>query len=163
MIQKHKAGDFTGLADDYSQNRPDYSSAVLNALLGLIGKPMSEVDFVDVGAGTGIWTRMVYEAGITSATAIEPNDDMRIKGIRDCQHTKIRWLAGNAETTFLHNESVDWLTMASSFHWVNFAKATHEFQILNRHDKEQQYHVPPVLIFYYTLQTVNIHHYSLQE
>ena len=127
MIQKHKAGDFTGLADDYSQNRPDYSSAVLNALLGLIGKPMSEVDFVDVGAGTGIWTRMVYEAGITSATAIEPNDDMRIKGIRDCQHTKIRWLAGNAETTFLHNESVDWLTMASSFHWVNFAKATHEF------------------------------------
>lgn len=127
MTQISKAGDFTGLARDYSQHRPDYSVSVLKAIFALIGKLKSEVDFVDVGAGTGIWTRMVYDAGIKSATAVEPNDDMRLKGVADTQHINIRWLDGNAETTGMQNESADWLSMASSFHWVNFARATHEF------------------------------------
>ena len=127
MTQSLKAGDFTGLARDYQQHRPDYSVSVLKALVGLIGKPKSQVDFVDVGAGTGIWTRMVYDAGVRSSSAVEPNDDMRLKGIANTQHTNIRWLAGNAETTGMQNQSADWLSMASSFHWVNFARATHEF------------------------------------
>jgi ubiquinone/menaquinone biosynthesis C-methylase UbiE len=127
MTQSLKAGDFTGLARDYSQHRPDYSLSVLKATVALIGKPKSQVDFVDVGAGTGIWTRMVYDEGIKSSSAVEPNDDMRLKGIADTQHTNIRWLVGNAETTGMQNQSADWLSMASSFHWVNFARATHEF------------------------------------
>ena len=49
MTQALKAGDFTGLARDYSQHRPDYCPSVLNALLGLLQKPTVEVDFVDVG------------------------------------------------------------------------------------------------------------------
>ena len=72
MTQTLKAGDFTSLAKDYSQHRPDYCPSVLNAMLGLLGKPTSEVDFVDVGAGTGIWTRMVHVAGVRSATANLP-------------------------------------------------------------------------------------------
>ena len=51
------AGDFTGLAKDYSQSRPDYCPSVLKASLGLLDKTSAEIDFVDVGAGTGIWTR----------------------------------------------------------------------------------------------------------
>ena len=50
MTQMLKAGDFTGLAKDYSQHRPDYCPSVLNALLGTLQKPIDEVDFVDVGA-----------------------------------------------------------------------------------------------------------------
>ena len=46
----YKLGDFTGLAKDYSLHRPDYSPSVLEALLALIAKPISEIDFVDVGA-----------------------------------------------------------------------------------------------------------------
>lgn len=122
-----KAGDFTGLASDYSLNRPDYCPSVLNALLGLLGKQVSEVDFVDVGAGTGIWTRMVCDAGVRSVTAIEPNDDMRVNGMRDSQHTSIRWLPGSAERTGLEESTADWITMASSFHWANFDAATREF------------------------------------
>ncbi len=127
MTQTLKAGDFTGLAKDYSQHRPDYCPSVLNALLGLLDSPAEEVDFVDVGAGTGIWTRMVNAAGVRSVTAIEPNDDMRQNGNADSQHTHIRWLAGSAEATGLANASANWLTMASSFHWVNFDAATKEF------------------------------------
>ncbi len=127
-----KSGDYTGLASDYSQHRPDYSPSVLDALLGLLNKPVAEVDFVDVGAGTGIWTRMVYRKGLKSVTAIEPNDDMRLAGMADSENTTIRWLAGHAEHTGAPEGSCDWLTMASSFHWTNFDAATREFHRLLR-------------------------------
>ena len=122
-----KAGDFTGLAKDYSENRPDYSFSVLKALVGLLEKPASDCDFVDVGAGTGIWTRMVYSVGFRSVTAVEPNSDMRDNGMADSQRLKIRWLAGSAECTSMPDESADWLSMASSFHWADFETATREF------------------------------------
>ncbi len=127
MTQTLKAGDFTGLASDYSQHRPDYCPSVLTALLGLVGKPPANIDFVDVGAGTGIWTRMVHGRGVRSLIAVEPNDDMRANGIADCKSLPIQWLAGNAETTGLPDACCDWLTMASSFHWANFDLATREF------------------------------------
>ena len=121
------AGDFTGLAKDYSQNRPDYCPSVLKGLFGLMEKPAAEINFVDVGAGTGIWSRMVYEEGVKTATAVEPNDDMRASGIVDSKETHIKWLAGSAEKTNLPATSVDWVSMASSFHWANFDSATKEF------------------------------------
>lgn len=134
MKQELKAGDFTGLADDYSQHRPDYSPSVLNGLLGLFDKSADKIDFVDVGAGTGIWTRMVFAKGVHSVTAIEPNDDMRSNGISDCSGTAIRWQAGNAEQTGLPTACCDWLSMASSFHWADFELATKEFHRVLRPD-----------------------------
>ena len=126
MTKTIKAGDFTGLASDYSQHRPNYCPSVLEGLLGLLSKPALEVDFADVGAGTGIWTRMVFNKGVKSVTAVEPNDDMRANGIADSASTPIRWLAGNAEQTGLPTDFCDWLSMASSFHWADFDKATRE-------------------------------------
>ena len=57
--QTFKAGDFSGLSRHYSKNRLDYSQSVLDALIGLLNKSNNEIDFAYVGAGTGIWTRMV--------------------------------------------------------------------------------------------------------
>lgn len=122
-----KAGDFTGLASDYSLHRPDYCPSVLNGLLGLLGKPIREVDFLDVGAGTGIWTRMVYAKGVRSVSAIEPNEDMRTNGMADSEGTTILWMPGSAEQTGLPDAHCDWLSMASSFHWADFDQATREF------------------------------------
>lgn len=127
MTKMLKPGDFTGLAKDYSQNRPNYSTSVLRALIALLSKPVTEIDFTDVGAGTGIWTRMVSAAGVRSVTAVEPNEDMRRSGMADSLSSSLRWLAGSAESTGLPSSSADWLTMASSFHWVDFDSATSEF------------------------------------
>jgi SAM-dependent methyltransferase len=127
MTQSIKAGDFTGLAKDYSQSRPDYCPSVLSALLGLLEKPLEKVDFVDVGAGTGIWTRMVQATGVRSVTAVEPNDDMLKNGKNDSLLTNINWVSGSAEATGLVEASADWLSMASSFHWANFEAASMEF------------------------------------
>lgn len=120
-------GDFTGLAADYSDSRPNYCPSIRGALVGLLEKSVGDLDVVDVGAGTGIWTRMVYELGPASVRAVEPNDDMRETGIADSRETAIKWIAGSAEKTSLPDESADWVTMASSFHWADFDSATAEF------------------------------------
>ena len=136
MSKELKAGDFTGLAKDYAQHRPDYSPSVLNALLALLEEEKSEIDFVDVGAGTGIWTRMVYDAGVKSVKAVEPNDDMRSCGMAVSNDIGINWVAGSAEATGLPPNSANWITMASSFHWADFDTAVKEFhRVLRPHGR----------------------------
>ena len=122
-----RPGDYTGLASDYSRYRAGYCPSVLSRLLELLDKPVSEVSFVDVGAGTGIWTRMVCRAGVRSVVAIEPNDDMRAGGIAESDGLPIRWLHATAERTGLPDRCCDWLSMASAFHWTDFDAATREF------------------------------------
>lgn len=122
-----KPGEFTGLAKNYSRYRPGYCPSVLNGLLGLMDKPVAALDAVDVGAGTGIWSRQVLERGVRTLTAIEPNDDMRRQGEADSEGLPIRWLAGSAEAVPLADNSCDLLSMASSFHWPDFDRATDEF------------------------------------
>ena len=132
-MKKLEAGNFTGLAEDYSLNRPDYCPTVLSSLLGQLDVPVNQIDYADVGAGTGIWTRMVCSKGVRSTVAVEPNDDMRNAGILASTDSPIEWKAGSAEVTGLEDESVDLVSMASSFHWADFDKATKEFhRILKR-------------------------------
>jgi len=120
-------GDYTGLAQNYSSYRSGYAPSVRAAVLGLLGRPPSELHAADVGAGTGIWTRMVAEAGFGSVTAVEPNDDMRAVGTRDSEALPITWLKGSGENVPLPDRSLDLVSMASSFHWVDFDKGTAEF------------------------------------
>lgn len=122
-----KHGVFDGLAKQYAQYRPAYAPSVLNALAGLLEKPFSEIDFVDVGAGTGIWTRMVASRGCKSIIAIEPSDQMRAEGEATASNFQIQWQSGTGEHTGLPSRSADVLSMASSFHWVDFEAATKEF------------------------------------
>jgi ubiquinone/menaquinone biosynthesis C-methylase UbiE len=122
-----KHGDFTGLAVDYSKYRPGYAPQVATAIGGFLGRALSDLDAVDVGAGTGIWTRMLASLGLRSVTAIEPNDDMREQGITTSKQTGISWRSGSAEATDLPSSSADLVTMASSFHWPDFDRACNEF------------------------------------
>jgi ubiquinone/menaquinone biosynthesis C-methylase UbiE len=123
-----KHGDFTGLAGDYAKFRPGYAPQIVTALLGLTARPPASIDAADVGAGTGIWTRMLAARDLHSVTAVEPNDDMRGQGVATSASTGIDWRKGSAEATGLGAQTVDLLTMASSFHWADFDKACSEFQ-----------------------------------
>ncbi len=124
-----KQGDFTGLAKDYSTCRPDYSQTVLKVLL----KHTAAKSVSDVGAGTGIWSRMLSQSGLKT-TSVEPCDDMREEGIRFTADYDIDWHAGSAEQTGLSENSVDWVTMASSFHWADTPVALAEFNRLLKPD-----------------------------
>jgi len=120
-------GDFSGLADAYARFRPDYSHSVVLATLALLDRPIEEVQAVDVGAGTGIFTAMLADFGVRRITAIEPNDDMRRVGKAQSISTPVTWLAGRAEETGLPDATYDWVSMASSFHWADFDAAVNEF------------------------------------
>ncbi len=121
-----KHGDFSALADNYARYRPGYSDLVLTAILGLLEKPAQEIHFADIGAGTGIWTRQVARRGCP-ATAVEPNDEMRAAGIALNDGSRIEWKKGSGEDTDLPDAGFDLVSMASSFHWVDFEAATSEF------------------------------------
>lgn len=125
-------GDFTDLAKDYSRYREGYATSVRNALIGLLDRPVGDADAVDVGAGTGIWTRILADGGFRSVTAVEPNDNMRAAGIADSANHPISWRSGKGEDTGLDTGSADLVSMASSFHWVDFEAGTAEFWRLLR-------------------------------
>lgn len=127
-------GKFDRLAGEYSRYRPSYAPSVASAVLGLLERNPAEIDAADVGAGTGIWTRMLAQRGLRSVVAVEPSDAMRAAGVRDQAAFPIRWLAGQAEQTGLPSCSVDLLTMASSFHWADFDAAVGEFHRVLRSD-----------------------------
>lgn len=120
-------GDYTGLAEDYARYRPGYSETVLTALLALFERPAADLVAVDVGAGTGVWTRMLAGRRLRSVTAVEPNDDMRRMGVATSAAMPIQWRVGTGEATGLESGSVDLLSMASSFHWVDFEAGLAEF------------------------------------
>jgi SAM-dependent methyltransferase len=127
-----KHGDFTALAGDYARYRPGYAPSVVTALLALVGRPSAEIDAADIGAGTGIWTMMLAARGLRSVTAVEPNDEMRRQGILASQRRDISWRKGSGEATGLAPRSLDLVSMASSFHWVDFDTGCAEFQRILR-------------------------------
>lgn len=121
-----KHGDFTKLAKKYV-NRPGYSEEVLRLISSYIGLD-SDDDIADVGAGTGKLTENLYNIG-NQGFAIEPNDAMRLEGIKLFEDKKeFKWLKGSAEETGLEKESIKWVLMGSSFHWTDTDKALKEFQ-----------------------------------
>jgi ubiquinone/menaquinone biosynthesis C-methylase UbiE len=130
VIMKH--GDFTGLAGDYATFRPGYAPQVATAILNYVGRDAASIDAADVGAGTGIWTRMLAARGLHSVVAVEPNDDMRAQGMRTSHGTDIVWRQGSAEATGLPDKSADLVSMASSLHWADFDKACGEFHRILR-------------------------------
>lgn len=119
-------GDFSSLAKQYI-HRPAYNDHLLKTLLqytGYLQKP--EFSVADVGAGTGKLTKMLLEKGL-NVIAVEPNDAMREEGIAYTCGYDVQWQTGSGEETGLPDESVDWLLMASSFHWTDPLKSLPEF------------------------------------
>jgi len=121
-----KAGDFSTLAQNYAKYRPDYAATILRALVRYTDSGGEDFRVVDVGAGTGLWTKMLADSGL-SCVAVEPNDAMREEGIQYTRGSSVVWRAGSAEETGQNTASVDWVTMASSFHWVRQPDGLHEF------------------------------------
>ena len=71
-----RKGDFSSLAADYVRYRPTYSENLTRMLVNsfsLIGKDLKAAD---VGAGTGIFSKCLFDQGIRDLIAVEPNKEM---------------------------------------------------------------------------------------
>lgn len=103
-----RAESFGSAAESYDRHRPRYPELLVTALV-----PKKHTVVLDVGAGTGIASEQLRQAG-ADVTAIEPNPQMaqiaRAKGIEVEQSTFEDWdPAGRA---------FDVVVFAQSFHWV---------------------------------------------
>ncbi|MBW4698823.1 MAG: class I SAM-dependent methyltransferase [Aphanocapsa lilacina HA4352-LM1] len=111
---------FSDRADDYARYRPSYPAAALDAIFKGLATP---VHAADIGAGTGISSRLLAERG-AAVTAIEPNQAMRAAAI---PHAGVVFRAGSAERTSLADASQHLLTCFQSFHWFEPVACLAEF------------------------------------
>ncbi|MBI4425535.1 MAG: methyltransferase domain-containing protein [Elusimicrobia bacterium] len=116
------AGGFGKAADAYERGRPDYPKAAVDLLVEKL-RIGSEAVVVDLGAGTGKWTRMLLPTG-AQLVAIEPVDEMRAKFGE--LNPKVLIAPGSAEFITLPTATVDVVTCAQSFHWFQGPLALRE-------------------------------------
>lgn len=121
-----RKGDFSSLAEDYVRYRPTYSENLTGMLVNSFSPNGENLKAADVGAGTGIFTKCLFDQGIRDLIAVEPNKEMREAGIKKFG-SLMKFAPGSAEDTGLDSSSYDLVSMASSFHWPNTDKALSEF------------------------------------
>lgn len=119
---------FSDRATDYAKYRPSYAEETIPIILKGLGNPSSLVA-VDVGAGTGISSRLLAQRGVR-VLAIEPNPAMRDTA---APHPFVEFREGTAEATNLPDASVDLVTCFQAFHWFDPEPTLVEFhRILKR-------------------------------
>lgn len=99
---------FTGTVAQYAVYRPDYPDALFTWLAALTSGRRA----VDLGAGTGIFTRALAAHG-WEVVGIEPNAAMRAAA------AGVRCVEGSAEATGLREASADLVVAAQAFHWFD--------------------------------------------
>jgi SAM-dependent methyltransferase len=126
MADLHSTARFSDRVDDYVRYRPDYPVALLDWLQREQGVD-SHWRVADVGAGTGISSKMFLDAGYR-VTAVEPNAPMRVAAERWLRgYADFAAVDGRADATGLADASVDLVTVAQAFHWFDEAAARREF------------------------------------
>lgn len=110
---------FSNRVADYVRYRPGYPPALLDWLHRDIGVPAT-TPVADIGAGTGISTRLFLDAG-HPVVAVEPNAAMRQAAERWLahDHPQLAFAAGTAEATTLADASVGLISAAQAFHWFD--------------------------------------------
>jgi SAM-dependent methyltransferase len=105
---------FSNLATAYAAARPSYPLESIDILIEGLGDP-SALTVVDVGAGTGISSRLIAQRG-PLCIALEPNAKMRDAA---APSDRVRWVDGTAEATTLAAASVDVVAAFQAWHWVD--------------------------------------------
>jgi SAM-dependent methyltransferase len=114
---------FSDRAQDYARHRPAYPEAAIDAVLDGLGDPAA-LAAADVGAGTGISSRLLADRGVRVA-AVEPNAAMRAAA---APHPRVTWLDGTAERTGLPDAAADLVLCAQAFHWFEPRSTLAEFR-----------------------------------
>jgi ubiquinone/menaquinone biosynthesis C-methylase UbiE len=116
---------FSAKVKDYLASRPAYPLALFQNLQREMPPP---ADVADIGAGTGLLTQGLLNAGYR-CTAVEPDPAMRAAADAQLgEHPGYRSVDGVAECLPLAPASVDVITAAQAFHWFDVPRARLECQ-----------------------------------
>lgn len=122
---------FDNRVASYVRGRPHYPPALLACLGAEYGLGPTSV-VADVGAGTGLLTRLLLTAGC-AVHAVEPNAHMRAAADALLGgHPGYSSRAGTAEATTLPNHSVDLIVAGQAAHWFDPVAARVEFRRILR-------------------------------
>ncbi|MFT3864896.1 MAG: class I SAM-dependent methyltransferase [Solirubrobacterales bacterium] len=113
-----RARSFGAAADLYERSRPEYPAAAVDWLV-----PEGARKVLDLGAGTGKLTRALAARGL-EVVAVEPIDEMRAN--LTAALPEVEAVKGTAEEIPLPDDSVDAITVAQAWHWVDPERATAE-------------------------------------
>jgi ubiquinone/menaquinone biosynthesis C-methylase UbiE len=115
---QEEANSFGKAADQYERSRPTYPRAASDWLVGEYARVV-----LDLAAGTGKFTRSLVERGL-EVIAVEPSAEMRER--LEAALPGVTALEGTAEHIPLPDASVDAVTVATAWHWVDEAVAVPE-------------------------------------
>ena len=121
---------FSDRAADYARARPSYPDPAINAILEGTPTTPHSLTIADIGAGTGIASRLLAERGqVARVLAVEPNAAMRATAT---PYDRITWIDAKGEHTTLNDAAADLVVCAQAFHWLDPAAALAEFaRIIN--------------------------------
>jgi len=113
---------FEGMADRYASFRPEYPQRLLEILCDLIvaQPPSTQGMVVDIGSGTGIFTRQLRALlpPVMPITGVEPDPEMRHQAMAS-DTTGIQYLDGLARKMPLETESARAVLAATAAHWFD--------------------------------------------
>lgn len=117
---------YNGKAKDYAAHRLPYSPGTIEAISATCGLDLNW-SVADIGAGTGILTRLLVER-VGHIYAVEPNEDMQREAQRTSSESGIvEHVAGTAENTTVPNNSIDLITVGQALHWFDPVPTRREF------------------------------------
>ncbi|RAU96044.1 SAM-dependent methyltransferase [Mycobacterium colombiense] len=119
MTDRHeRAMSFGSIAEDYDGLRPQPPQRAVDWLL-----PSDCELAVDVGAGTGLFTRTLVGRA-AHVVAVEP--DARMRAVLAERSPGVRAVAGTGESIPLPNNSADAVFVSSAWHWMDPDRAVPE-------------------------------------
>ncbi|MFF4189290.1 class I SAM-dependent methyltransferase [Streptomyces sp. NPDC001691] len=115
-----RARSFNAAAAQYAANRPSYPPLLLDTVEELAGRPLKDARVVDVGAGTGIASKLLHARG-ARVIAVEPGDGMAEEFRRT--NPAIPLVRGDGNHLPLATASADFVTYAQAWHWTDRARS----------------------------------------
>ncbi|MER5350232.1 methyltransferase domain-containing protein [Kitasatospora sp. NPDC002551] len=109
------AESFGGVAAEYDRARPSYPQELFDELERLAGRPLRGARVLDVGAGTGISTRLLAARG-ADVVAVEPSAGMAAQFL--ASGPGLALVRGSGDELPFHDHSADFVTYAQAFHWT---------------------------------------------
>ena len=132
-IHEKAALGFSSSVDAYERGRPGYSETALSFVRKTILNAATEIDappparkprVLDLAAGTGKFTSLIFDPMSWDLSAVEPIDEMRSK--LNSKLPLVGSVSGTAEKIPFKDEHFDVVTVAQAFHWFDYAPAVIE-------------------------------------
>lgn len=115
-------GHFDRSAEAYAAVRPGYPAEVVAALQDWGALPPG-ADVLELGPGTGQATRQLLDAGASRILAVELGPELAHRLQADLPDPRLQVVVGDADVVDLPRSAFDLAAAATSFHWLDPARA----------------------------------------